>query len=86
MQPQVTRLYRAKAVAAMFDVSVSTIYRAIEAGRLEALKVGAGRGRGSVRIPEYALRSFEAACAEAAYPARLRQLDGSPEVMAGGAR
>jgi excisionase family DNA binding protein len=67
MQSQVTRMYRVKAVAKMFDVSVSTIYRAIEAGKLEALKIGSGTARGSVRIPEYALRTFEEACAEAAY-------------------
>jgi excisionase family DNA binding protein len=67
MQSQVTRLYRVKAVAEMFDVSVTTIYRAIGAGKLEALKIGAGKTRGSVRIPEYALKPFEEACAEAAY-------------------
>jgi excisionase family DNA binding protein len=71
-------MYRVKAVAEMFDVSVSTIYRAIEAGKLEALKIGAGAGRGSVRIPDYALRIFEDACAEAAY--RTRPED-EPEVV-----
>ena len=67
MHPQVTRLYRVKAVAEMFDVSASTIYRAIETGRLEALQIGASGARGSVRIPEYALRAFEEACAGAAH-------------------
>ena len=70
MQSQVTRMFRVKAVAEMFDVSVSTIYRAIEAGKLEAFKIGSGFARGSVRIPEYALRTFEEACTEAAYRTR----------------
>jgi len=48
----------------MFDVSVSTIYRAIEAGQLGALRLG--KGKGAVRIPAQALTSFAAACAEAA--------------------
>ncbi len=60
-------MYRVKAVAEMFDVSTSTIYRAIEAGKLEALQIGSGSSRGSVRIPEYALRTFEEACMEAAF-------------------
>lgn len=66
-------MFRVKAVAEMFDVSPSTIYRAIDAGKLEAFKIGSGSARGSVRIPEYALRTFEEACAEAAY--RTREVD-----------
>jgi excisionase family DNA binding protein len=93
MQTQVTRMYRVRAVAEMFDVSVSTIYRAIESGRLEAFKIGAG-GRGSVRIPDYALRTFEEACLEAA--SRTSPVDpdlstttngtSADRVAAGGAR
>jgi excisionase family DNA binding protein len=64
-----TRLYRVKAVAEMFDVSVSTIYRAIEAGQLQALRIGSGKG--AVRVPEAALGSFEAACVDAAHKAVL---------------
>lgn len=60
MQDQVTRMYRVKQVAEMYDVSVSTIYRAIEARQLEALRIGSGSG--AIRIPEHALRAFEAAC------------------------
>lgn len=82
MQSQVTRMFRVKAVAEMFDVSVSTIYRAIETGRLEALKIGTGSARGSVRIPEWALRPFEEACAEAAYRTKTEVDDSVP---AGGA-
>lgn len=39
----VRRLFRVRAVAEMYDVSVSTIYRAIEAGQLAALRIGTGR-------------------------------------------
>jgi excisionase family DNA binding protein len=59
-----TRLYRVRAVAEMFDVSVSTIYRAIEAGQLEALRLG--RGKGAVRVPASALEAFSDTCAQAA--------------------
>jgi excisionase family DNA binding protein len=64
MQVKGTRLFRVKAVADMFDVSVSTIYRAIDAGQLFALKVGSGKG--AVRIPESAITAFEKSCAYAA--------------------
>ncbi|WP_245607107.1 helix-turn-helix domain-containing protein [Pseudonocardia spinosispora] len=67
MQSQVTRMYRVKAVAEMFDVSVATIYRAIESGQLTALRIGGGTG--AVRIPEYALKPFVDACMSAAQQA-----------------
>jgi excisionase family DNA binding protein len=60
-----TRLFRVQAIAEMFDVSVSTIYRAIENGQLEALRFG--RGKGAVRVTASALDAFAAACAEAAH-------------------
>lgn len=56
MQVNGTRMLRVKAVAAMYDVSAATIYRAIEAGHLTALKLGSGR---ALRIPETALRAYE---------------------------
>lgn len=56
MQVNGTRMLRVKTVAAMYDVSPATIYRAIEAGHLTALKLGAGR---ALRIPEIALRAYE---------------------------
>jgi excisionase family DNA binding protein len=62
MQTEGTRMFRVKAVAEMFDVHPATIYRAIKAGELDAYKVG-----GSIRIPEWSLRVFREACAEAAY-------------------
>lgn len=60
MHGQRTRLYRVKTVAEMYDVSVATIYRAIETGQLRALKLG--KGRGTLRIPESALDSYTASC------------------------
>ncbi|GAA3889996.1 hypothetical protein GCM10022243_63570 [Saccharothrix violaceirubra] len=62
MQHEGTRMYRVKAVAEMFDVHPATIYRAIKAGELDALKVG-----GSIRIPAESLRVYRETCAEAAY-------------------
>ncbi|WP_268239369.1 helix-turn-helix domain-containing protein, partial [Longimycelium tulufanense] len=53
MQDKGTRVFRVKAVAEMFDVSVSTVYREIKAGRLDAYKIG-----NAIRIPEEALRAF----------------------------
>lgn len=82
MQSQVTRMYRVKTVAAMFNVSTSTIYRAIKAGKLEALNTGAGNERGAFRIPDYALATYEQACTEAAYPTRVIASTGT---QAGGA-
>ena len=64
MQANGTRMLRVKTVAEMFDVSPQTIYRAIESGRLDALKIGSGR---AVRIPEHAVRAFMEECAEAAH-------------------
>jgi excisionase family DNA binding protein len=60
MQVDSTRMLRVKTVAEMFDVSPQTIYRAIESGRLEALKLGSGR---AVRIPESSVRAFAEGCA-----------------------
>jgi len=54
------RVYRVKAVAEMFDVSVATIYRAIETGQLNALKLGTGRG--TIRVPQSALEVFTRSC------------------------
>lgn len=67
MQVEGTHMYRVKAVAEMFDVSVSTIYRAIEAGQLDVLKIGAGKGL--IRITADAIQAFRNGCAEAAYQA-----------------
>jgi excisionase family DNA binding protein len=57
-------MLRVKAVAEMFDVSPQTIYRAIESGKLDALKLGSSH---AIRIPESAVRAYMAECSEAAY-------------------
>lgn len=61
MQDKATRMFRVKAVAEMYDVSVSTIYRAIQAGQLDAYRIGSGSG--AIRITESALAVFEDECA-----------------------
>jgi excisionase family DNA binding protein len=48
--------YRVADVAALLDVHPVTIYRDIEAGRLKAYRVGAGRG--AIRIPREALATY----------------------------
>ena len=67
MQFERSRFYRVKAVAEMFDVSVNTIYRAIESGELDALKLGTGKG--ALRIPGWALGVYVERCSQAAYEA-----------------
>lgn len=64
MSEKASRMFRVKAVAEMLDVSVATIYRAIESGTLRALKVGTGRG--ALRIPDDAVADYVKACQEAA--------------------
>jgi excisionase family DNA binding protein len=66
MQVEGTRLYRVKAVAQALDVSVNTIYRAVDSGALRAVRVGTGTGRGAVRIPGDAITAYMAACERAA--------------------
>lgn len=70
MQVDRTRLYRVQAVAKAFDVSVATIYRAVESGSLRAIRLGTGKG--AVRIPGDALEDYLASC-EAAAATRVRQ-------------
>lgn len=55
MQDKTTQYLRVKAVADRYDVSVATIYRAIQAGELQALRI-----QGAVRIPADALAAYEA--------------------------
>lgn len=56
MQVEVTRLYRVKAVAEMFDVSRATVYREIEAGRLPALRFGTTKG--ALRVSGEAIAAY----------------------------
>ena len=68
MQVDGTRMYRVRDVAEGLDVSVATIYRAIESGVLPgALKVGTGSG--ALRIPGVAVHAYMRACEQAARPA-----------------
>ncbi|MTD57816.1 helix-turn-helix domain-containing protein [Amycolatopsis sp. RM579] len=57
-------MYRVRAVAEALDVSVATIYRAIEAGKLNAFKIGTGKG--ALRIPGEAIPAYLDECANAA--------------------
>ncbi|SCK06018.1 helix-turn-helix domain-containing protein [Streptomyces sp. WMMB 322] len=50
------RPLKVKDVAALLDVHVATVYREIEAGRLHAIRVGAGRG--TLRIPRPAYDAY----------------------------
>lgn len=67
MQVERTRLYRVRDVARHFDVSVATIYRAIESGHLRALKLGTGTG--ALRVTGAAVLAYADACVQAAYQA-----------------
>ncbi|MGH4020949.1 MAG: helix-turn-helix domain-containing protein [Pseudonocardiaceae bacterium] len=68
MQVEGTRVYRVKAVAEMLDVSAATIYRAVQAGELDAYKLGRGKGA-ALRIPADSLAIWLDGCGEAAYEA-----------------
>lgn len=60
-------MYRVRDVAEHFDVSVATIYRAIESGQLKALKLGTGTG--TFRVSGAAVLGYAEACVRAAYKA-----------------
>jgi excisionase family DNA binding protein len=62
MQVDRTRMYRVSDVAELLDVSKSTVYRAIEAGDLDALRIGS-----AVRIPGASLAGWLDQCVQAAY-------------------
>lgn len=74
MQFEDNRMYRVKAVAEALDVSVATIYRAIESGKLDALKIGTGKG--TIRITGKAANIYVNACSGAAYQAYV--VEGAP--------
>lgn len=64
MQVESTRMYRVRDVAKHCDVSVTTIYRAIESGQLDALKLGSGKG--TLRVTGAAVAAYAHACTQAA--------------------
>lgn len=49
--------YRVAEIAAALDVHMSTVYRDIEAGKLRAMRVGAGRG--TLRVPVDAFEEYK---------------------------
>ena len=81
MQVEATRMYRVSEVAEHFKVSVATIYRAIESGQLDALKLGTGRG--TLRVTGAAVLAFAQACAPASAAVAA---DGVGPAGAAGAR
>ena len=84
MQFERTQIYRVKAVAKTLDVSVATIYRAVESGALRAQRLGTGKG--AVRIPGDALLEYMAACERAAMKGRTTDTAShSPTPSLGGA-
>ncbi len=62
MQVDRTRMYRVNAVAELVDVSVSTVYRAIESGALDVLRIGK-----ALRVPGPALAAWLEQCAQDGY-------------------
>lgn len=61
MQFESGQMYRVRAVAEALDVSVATIYRAVESGSLRALKLGTGKG--ALRITGEAVNAYIRTCA-----------------------
>jgi len=64
MQFEPTRWYRVQPIAEALDVSVATIYRAVETGELPAARIG--RGKGAIRVRGDAAASYVEACERAA--------------------
>ncbi|CAL99820.1 hypothetical protein SACE_0471 [Saccharopolyspora erythraea prophage pSE101] len=60
-------MFKVKAVADLLNISKATIYRAIESGKLDALKLGTGKG--TLRIEGSALNIYLEQCGQAAYEA-----------------
>ncbi|WP_344861972.1 helix-turn-helix domain-containing protein [Amycolatopsis ultiminotia] len=65
MRVEDSRMFRVKELAELLDVHRSTVYRAIESGQLDALKIGTGKG--ALRIPGASVNTWLNTCAEAAY-------------------
>lgn len=77
-------MYRVKDVAGHFEVSVATIYRAIESGALDAVKLGSGRG--TLRVTGAAVLVYAAACAPGAGEAGGGLVSGPVAAVDGVAR
>lgn len=61
LEPLSGRYIKVKEVADYFDVSLSTIYAAIDAGELPAIAIGLGRKK-ALRVHSDALTAYEAKC------------------------
>jgi excisionase family DNA binding protein len=57
-------LFRVAEIAARLTVDDTTVYRQIKAGRLEAIRIGTGRG--TLRVPAESLAKYEASITAAA--------------------
>ncbi len=57
MQVDRARLYRVSTIAERLDVSLSTVYRAIDSGALDVLRIGK-----ALRVPGTALARWLDAC------------------------
>lgn len=77
MQVDRTRMYRVSTVAELLDVSPSTVYRAIESGALDALRIGS-----AVRVPGEALAGWLEQCAQAGYEAHVLRGESPAEDQA----
>lgn len=75
MRVEDNAVYRVKALAELLDVHRTTIYRAIESGRLGALKIGTGKG--VVRVPGYAVNIWLSDCADAGYESFVQGSESS---------
>ncbi len=61
-----TRMYRVSTLATLMDVSPSTIYRAIESGALDALRIGT-----SLRVPGGEFLAWQERCKQASCERRV---------------
>ena len=73
MQVDRTRVYRVSTVAKQLDLSLSTVYRAIESGALDSMRFGT-----SLRISGDALAAWLEHCGRASYDSHVVG-SGQPE-------
>lgn len=64
MQFEPSGEYKVRPIAEAYDLSVATVYRAVETGELRAKRFG--RGKGTIRITGAAIHEWRAAREEAA--------------------
>ncbi len=76
MQVDRTRLYRVGTVAELVDVSKSTVYRAIDSGALDVLRIGK-----TLRVPGTALARWLEACGHVDASAACTTDQGAADVV-----